>query len=390
MDILEILDQARYPKPLTNEECEISLAASRVLAEDVYVQRNMPAFRESTRDGFALASPANKQIYKLRLEEAYAGNTAIISLKDGEACPIMTGGLIPDNCFKVIPYEHAQIEDHKLIVKSLSLPDFIRPIGATCKKGDLLYHKGTILRAEHLSLLASTGNSTVSVYRKPRLAFIATGQELCTSDTIPPHGKKTATNCYVIKEMCAKYCAEFHDLGLIKDSRKDIKNILQEQGGKYDIIVSTGGMGPGKYDFLEDCFVAVGGKVITTELPMVPGKSTLVGWLKDSLFYGLPGTPTAVRPLFTILIARSLVAMQGLSEESFPDFKGKMIEKYLLRVSAIPSLWPARTIIKDSQIRLKGIGKNEYPDGYIFIEAGKDHLSINEEYHFFSLNSPFG
>lgn len=388
MHILDFLDQERYPKPLKAEPCELLAANGRVLAENIYAKRNIPSFSESTRDGFALSSIIKQETYRLRTEEAFAGNTDTIKLQDGEACPIMTGGLIPENCQFVIPHEHTEIADNSLIVNNLNLPNFIRYEGSEYKTGDLLYPKGTILRAEHISMLGSTGNNSPLVYKKPRLAFLATGEELCPLGVEPLPGKKTATNCYFFMEMCEKYGAEFHDLGLVNDNKGDIKKALQKNADKFDIIVTTGGMGPGKYDLLEECFQEVDGRKVTNKLPMVPGKSTLIGWLNDCLFYGLPGTPAAIRPLFTVLIARSLISMQGISEENFPDFKAKMMETFSVRKNPINSLWPAKTIIQNSELLLKGIKKGEYPDGYIAIDANVDKLQQGEEYYFYSLRSP--
>ena len=324
MDIFAHLTSEINPPPLGVESCAFDCAAGRVLATPVQANRAVPAYPESTRDGFALAhsSTCQPEWYQLIEKESAAGNTEEIVLQEGQACPVMTGGLIPLKTQRVIPQEHCQIVGSQLRVNSFSnSPSFIKAIGDEIAQKDIIAVQGTVLRASHLALFATTGNYDLLVFKKPRVGYFATGSELVSPETPIIPGMKVASNRYVLAELCTTFGADGFHLGILPDTEEALSSFFAQMQtpteNEMDVLISTGGMGPGRYDLVEECFRKAGGRVVVTSLSLIPGKSILIGWLKKKLFFALPGNPNAVLPLFTEVIGRTLLSLHGV-EGQYP------------------------------------------------------------------------
>lgn len=380
MEIFKHLSSELYPSPLAIEIVPFFQARGRVVAETIIVQRPIPTYAESTRDGFALAASADRggNSFQLIDKVASAGNTEIIVLDKGQACPVMTGGLVPMNAERVIPQEFCRVESETLWIEHFlqTLPLFIKKIGGEYCLGEKLLDSGAVVQPEHIALFASTGNVSVPVYRKPQVGFFSTGSELVdVTDTLLP-GKKVASNRYLLSELCAVFGAESFDLGSVSDTIQGLTDFfLQIRDSKYDVLISTGGMGPGRFDLVEECFCAAGGKVVVNVLPMRPGKSILIGWLGKTLFYGLPGTPSAIRPLFTELIARSLLSLQGFTDQFPMKRKAQLSEDIQDRASNVTLFKPGRMSYLETTTIVRPTTKTELPNCYIVV-APHQGLSV--------------
>lgn len=394
MDILNFLRNELNPPALGSEKCSLLLAGGRVLASGIISLDPVPGYDESTRDGYALGAPLGVagNSYKLNTDEAFAGNTRSIALNIGQACHVMTGGLIPVGTHCVVPKELATVFGGMLLkVCDLgSLPDFIKRCGSEFSKGQPILEKGTILKADHLASLAQIGNETVDVYKRPRVGILATGSELVElGDELAP-GLKIASNKYLLSQLCSSFGADVVDLGIVGDKEEDLTEFFSTlMARKFDVIVTTGGMGPGKYDLLETSFCSVGGRMITNSLPLSPGKSTLVGWLSDTLFFGLPGNPSAVHPLFVELIAPGLLAMQGV-QEKFPNL-GKAILQ-----TGINAKQASHTALLPGVLGFQGITrvvrfakKSEVANCYILVEPDRHVQAIGTVAMVHEVASPF-
>ncbi len=394
MDILSFLQNELNPPFLASEKCSLALAAGRVLSSDIISIDPVPGYDESTRDGFALGVPLEiaGNSYKLIKDEAFAGNTSEIALGIGQACHVMTGGLIPTGTHRVVPKELATVFGGILLkVCDLnSLPEFIKRRGSELAQGQPIWKKGTILKAAHLASLAQIGHETVDVYRRPNVGVLATGSELVELGEELAPGLKVASNKYLLSQLCSSFGADVVDLGIVGDNGDELTfffSTLAER--KFDVIITTGGMGPGKYDLLEKTFCSVGGKMITNSLPLSPGKSTLVGWLGDTLFFGLPGNPSAVHPLFVELIAPGLLSMQGL-QGIFPK-PGKAILQTVINAKK-----SRITALRQGVLELQGITrvvraaeKNEIADCYIIIDPDRNVQSVGSVAMIHEVASPF-
>lgn len=281
----------------------------------------VPCYDQSTRDGYALCgigelTGSGEYSYRLK-GEIPAGLCHDLGIEPGESYRIMTGGLVPRGTDRVITQEECCLSGNNVLIPDAPLnavQRFIREIGSEHQAGEQLVAPGSRLNEEHLALLAAAGNWTISVHRRPRVAFFCSGSELVMADGEPENGQKFSSNHLLLDNMIRKFGGVPIGYGVVADNPRAIGRVLDKIiGSDADIMISTGGVGPGKYDLFSDIIPASGAKILYRSLQVRPGRSTLFGVLGSKRYFGLPGPPSAVRILFNELVGPSLKKMQGLS-----------------------------------------------------------------------------
>ncbi|WP_417909674.1 molybdopterin molybdotransferase MoeA [Candidatus Electronema sp. PJ] len=306
--------------PLAPEQIPLSNALGRISAVAIHAQYPSPSFDQSTRDGFALASQPlfvdhRVAVFQISGESA-AGCLEYKALQLGQAIRIMTGAAVPSHCARVVPCEVCQEQADKVLVPLAELtsqPLHIRCQGQEIQAGQLLLAAGTRLLPEHLLWLAENGTQDIAVHRQPRVAVLCTGSELIKAGAVLQHGQKISGNGILLAallqaENCLCVCT-----ALVEDNAERSAALMQQiiQQHQPDLLISTGGMGPGKFDLTEQVFSLLGGEPLCNRLHVRPGKATLVGLLGKVPFFGLPGPPPAVRLLFHELVAPALRSLHG-------------------------------------------------------------------------------
>ena len=294
----------------------------RVCCEDIHAKYPLPGYDQSTRDGYAVRGPGvarDGQGLTFAVKgEIQAGLCHEISINSSEAFRIMTGGLLPIGTERVIAQEHCRISGTKLVVDHamLASPDlYIRNRGSEYPTGAQLVDAGTRLNESHLALLSAAGNIMVEVHAQPRVAFFCSGSELVMADKMLKNGQKYSSNHLLLECLVTKFGGRAAGFGVVADERREIGELLQTiKDSDADIVVSTGGVGPGKYDLFEELLPEFGAQILYRSLNVRPGRSTLFGLLEDKLYFGLPGPPTAVRVLFLELLSPLLKKMQGMRQ----------------------------------------------------------------------------
>ncbi len=300
---------------------DIGEALCRVSRLPLSAKTPQPGYDQSVRDGFVVAAGGDEVGHGKRLQvigEAPAGGTRKITLAEGTACRIMTGGMVPLGGVRVVSQEDCVEEDGLVTVPVHALQrkkTFIQKKGEQIAEGELLVEAGAILQPEHLALLAATGHTEIELYRRPRVGFFCTGSELVESpDQLVP-GLKISSNRYLLGGLVRQFLAEGEDLGIVVDTQDELNRMFDRlKSAPFDVVMSTGGMGPGKYDLLAEAFCRAGGQVIFRTLDMRPGRSALFGRLGNTLFFGLPGPPEAVWTLMNELVGPTLLRLQGARE----------------------------------------------------------------------------
>jgi len=306
-------------KPLSVETVGIKNGLYRVTSSPVTALLPRPSFDESMRDGYVVSlsagSGTGENHFKI-VDEIPAGKPSGVVLQPGAACKIMTGGCVPEGGGRVIPYENCVEKYGEITVADQfvqSTGTFIRKVGSEIGKGDKLIAAGMVLQPMHLAQLASAGVTFVEVCRRPSVAFFCTGSELRQSSNDLGRGEKVSSNSFLLQGLLTSSGCYSEDLGIIEDNADTLHNLfIKIKKQRFDLVISTGGMGPGKYDLVQKAFVQVGGKVIFSALNMRPGKSTLFGTFGSALFLGLPGPPHAVHTLFNLLAGPTVWAVQGM------------------------------------------------------------------------------
>ncbi|MCK5517370.1 MAG: molybdopterin molybdotransferase MoeA [Desulfobulbaceae bacterium] len=308
-------------KQLPGELVGLRDGLRRTVFSDVAAIVPSPSFDESMRDGYVFPLPSGHdtgiQMYTV-IDEIPAGRICIDELLPGTACRIMTGGCVPEGGACVVPYENCAEQNGEVAVEGhllQSTETYIRKTGSETSQSDILVQCGTQLQPMHLSLLSSSGVSSVVVSTRPSAGFLCTGSELKSLSGGLEKGEKFSSNSFLLEGLLTSSGACSEDLGIIGDNKSDLLDFfIKAKGRGLDLLISTGGTGPGKYDLVRDAFVKSGGQMLLTALDMRPGKSLLFGILGSTLFFGLPGPPFAVQTLFNVLVAPAILAMQGRKE----------------------------------------------------------------------------
>ncbi len=359
----------------TDHECvPLAKALSRVTARDIAARIPQPEFNQSLRDGFVLAD------YTTGTDEytdfpvrgmIQAGSTETMYLAEGHACRIMTGGMIPDGGVQVVQQEDClrlhdmvRVPTHVLRHKSL----FIQEQGTGITAGDTVINKGIALLPEHTSLLAAVGVEEIDVFRKPRIGFFCTGSELVDAEKDLRPGLKISSNRYLLEGLIRQCGAEPHYLGTVGDSVAEMTEIFRQiDNNVFDIVISTGGMGPGKYDLIEKGFDDAGGKTIYNRLNLRPGKDSLFGTLNRTLFFGLPGPPTAVRALMNALVGPAVLKMQGLNTPFPRTIQAHLQNSISLKRHGVMQLWGGVLSFQDGFCKVRATDKKEHSSCYIVL-----------------------
>ncbi len=301
-----LLDQ----KPVS-EHVPLLASLHRVLAEPIVADRDQPPFPRSTRDGFACRAEdisAAKPLHiigQLRAGEAWRSSP----LASGQAIEIMTGAPVPPGADCVVMVEHVKIKDDVLFIESgqtLEPGENIVPSGAEARSGSIIVPAGTRLAASHVAAAAACGFAAVTVYARPRVAILATGDELVSVDHTPLTHQIRNSNSYSLAAQATLAGAQPVILPVAPDDEAEIESAISGASG-CDLLLLSGGVSMGKYDFVEQALKAQGAEFLFTGAKIQPGRPVVFGKLPKQYFFGLPGNPVSTMVTF-LLFAQPLIA----------------------------------------------------------------------------------
>ena len=306
-------------EPLAEELVALDAAYHRTLARDVAARRTQPPQALSAMDGYAVrASDASHVNARLKvIGEVAAGRPFDRTLGPGEAARIFTGGVIPDGADAVVIQEDTVVEaDTITITEAASLGRHIRPAGVDFRERDVLLKAGRRLSDRDLSLAASMNCPELPVRRKPKLALLATGDELVMPGATPGPGQIVYSNGYALRALAKAEGAEVIDLGVAADTlAASTAGIRRAREAHADILVTTGGASVGDHDLVKTALEIEGVNIAFWRIAMRPGKPMLHGRLGAMRVVGVPGNPVSsyvctmlfVVPLIRALLGASIV-----------------------------------------------------------------------------------
>jgi len=388
MTLFSFVDEliAETVSPLSGEICSVVASSGRVTVRPLLAKIPQPGYDQATRDGFAVGAGGDSVADDVRFRivgEAPAGDTRRWVLPPGQACRIMTGGMVPDGAMRVVSQEDCVVEDDIVLVSARGLDrnnTFIARQGREVAAGELLVEPGSILQTEHLGLLASCGHTEIEVCRRPRVGFFCSGSELVESAAQLVPGLKLSSNCYLLDGLIRQFLAEPENLGIVPDQTGELDRILAKiKTAPLDAVLSTGGMGPGKYDLLEDAFRRAGGEVIASSLAMRPGASTLIGRLGRAVFFGLPGPPAAVRTLMNELVGPALLQVQGVRDYPPVALSVRLQRRVEIRTREVLQIKPGELSMVETGLAVRLAGRLEPPTCFILFPPGCGVLESGAE-----------
>jgi molybdopterin molybdotransferase len=300
-------------RPLGAERVPLREALGRVLQEEVTAPRPIPPLDNSAMDGFALraadvaALPASLKV----VEEIPAGRRSARRLGPGEAARILTGAPIPDGADAVVMQEETEREGDALrVLRAVRPGDHIRRAGSDVVAGQVIARPGTLLRPAHLGMLAALGRASARVTSRPRVAILATGDEIVEPDRLTDDGRIASSNSYSLQAAVAAAGGEPVYLGIAPDRPEVIQEYLERAAG-CDAVISTGGVSVGDHDYIKGVLAQLGGRMRLWRVRMKPGAPLAFALLRDTPVFGLPGNPVSSLVSFEEFVRPALLCMQG-------------------------------------------------------------------------------
>ena len=390
-------------KPLEAEEVRLEEAAGRMLARPVVARFDLPAFSNSSMDGFALraadiagaseAAPAWLPV----VADIPAGSGSAPEVAAGQAARIMTGAPLPPGADTVVPVEKTDFGDR---LSGTAAPDavrvfapvdtggYVRRRGEDVAAGEVLLEPGVRLRPQDVGMAAMTGAAVVAVHRRPKAAILSTGDELLLPGDPPGPGKIYESNSLTISALVAGTGAEVVRLGIARDSAEDIRRKLEAAADLgVDLIISSAGVSVGAYDYVKDV-VEEHGRLDFWRVNMRPGKPLAFGAYRDILFVGLPGNPVSAFVGFEVFLRPVLAKMAGWTAWERETYTGRM--EGSLDSDGRESYLRARALRDSEGWRLSLTGHqgsgNQFSlvqsNAMAIIPAGVTHLEAGEQIKF--------
>ncbi len=320
------------------EKISILDSLGRVLGEDIVAERDNPPWDNSAMDGFAVRWEDIKQEHAIQkpvtlkiIEDVAAGKMPSQTVGPGEAIRIMTGAPIPKGADTVIKVEETEhTPDSVRIFKPEARGANIRPQGEDVKKGDCIISKGTQIRPGEAGMLAILAKSFVFSYQRPRVAILSTGDELADLDERFSEEKIINSNSYGIAAAVQEAGGIPFLLGIAKDNPAALKEKISH-GLTADILVLSGGVSMGDYDFTKAVFRDLGAEMNFWKLAIRPGQPLAFGKIQGKLAFGLPGNPVSSMVTFEQLVRPAMLKMGGHRSYGRPIVQAVFQEKFSKR-----------------------------------------------------------
>ena len=308
----------------------------RVLAQDVRTDRDLPPFRRAARDGYALRSgdvEAATEQTPVQLKvvgEIAAGAGELPNIRKGEAVEIMTGAPAPDGADAVVMVEYTRLASpgHVLVLQPVKQNENIVPQGSEAREGDIVLRGGEHLTPAAIAVAASVGCAELPVYARPRVAILATGDELVDVAAQPAAHQIRNSNGYSLAAQVEAAGAEAWMLPIASDERIRLTE-LTRQGLTADLLLMAGGVSMGKYDLVEQVLTELGAEFLFTGARIQPGKPIVFGRIAQKkaapkYFFGLPGNPVSTMVTFDLFVRPIIEALAGAHPSKLHFLKARL------------------------------------------------------------------
>ncbi len=309
--------------PLPPEAVALDRALGRALAADLASRRTQPPWDVSAMDGYAVRA-ADVATVPVRLNvigSAPAGHPFRSAVGAGEAVRIFTGAPLPEGADAIVIQEDTERDGDTVIIRETSAAGrFVRRRGLDFAEGDVLVSGGSRLRPRDIALAAAMNYAEIPVRRRPRVAVLATGDELAPPGTDPGPDRIISSNSYGVGAMVRQFGGEAIDLGIAPDTRDALAaGIRQAQTSGAEILVTLGGASVGEHDLVQDALKAEGLTLDFWQIAMRPGKPLMFGRLGDMRVLGLPGNPVSAMVCARLFLVPLVEELLGLTDRGTGD-----------------------------------------------------------------------
>ena len=383
-----VLERAR---PLTSETVQIDTAAARVLAEPAAALVDLPPFRSSAMDGYAVRAEDTPGTLPVVFRIA-AGTPAPRPLARGEAMAIATGGVVPEGADAVIPHECVVEKDNEVEVPEVAVVGAnVRPTGGDVAAGGLVVGAGVRLGPAQIGALAAAGVAEVVCTRRPRVAVLTTGSELRAPGSPLGPGEVYEANGVMLAAQLAASGAEVTRLAAVADDDAAHRRSL-EQGLEFDVLVTSGGVSVGPHDLVRRIEAELGVEEVFWRVAVRPGKPVSFGVRGATLVFGLPGNPVSSLVGCELFVRPAVLALQGAADPG-PRFAAGTIGVTVSRNPGRDDLLRARTTVTEDGVSLEPVGGQEShmivraaeADALVLVPRGEGELAAGSVVRYLAL-----
>ena len=317
-EALQHIETCCKPAKKTNKPIEKSMGL--ILAKDVSSPINMPPFKQSSMDGYALIH-SEYESYKL-IGEVQAGSSKNIALKPGEVVRIFTGARIPNDADTVVMQEHVVRNNNDIKIQKLpNKHSNVRPLGEQIKIGDIALKKGTLLDEVSIGFLVGLGVSEVSIYKTPKVSILITGNEFQHIGKKLKAGQIYDSNSITLKLALKRIGIKKISISRVEDDLKSTTKAIKKCIKKADIVLISGGISVGDYDFVKEGLFNNQAKEIFYKVNQKPGKPLWFGLKGRTSIFALPGNPASSLSCFYIYVLPLIKAQIGFQNYHLPKLK---------------------------------------------------------------------
>lgn len=309
-EALEIV--AANSSVLSTQKISVHKALGHILAETIYSPISMPPFRQSAMDGYAFIHSRRHQFDVVGISQA--GDHANIKLKENQAVRIFTGAYVPNDADTVVMQEHVMVNGDSILIAKMPEPFAnVRSKGEQINAEDVVFDANTLITPAAVGFLACLGITEITVYKKPKVAILVTGNELVKPGKKLSKGKIYESNSVMLQAALQTIGVNKIKVHTVKDNLKATKKALQSILKKNDIVLVSGGISVGDYDFVKEALLKNGVEELFYKINQKPGKPMFFGSKKDTLVFALPGNPASSLTNFYIYVYSAVKNRMGFS-----------------------------------------------------------------------------
>ena len=310
-------------------------AAGRIAADSVMASHDLPLFDNSAMDGFAVRSvdvsrATMVKAVKLRVTgKIAAGDIWPKRLEEETAIRVFTGSAMPTGADAVVMQEDTieNSPEEVQILEPVKPYENVRLKGEDVRKSDVVLREGTFITPSLVGLIGGLGVSEVSVFRRLKVGLLATGSELQEPGSSPGEGKVFESNRAMLAAFVQRIGAEPNIYPIVRDDLEDTKAALAKAFDENNVVVTSGGVSVGEFDYVKQAFESMGGKQNLWKVNVKPGKPFVFGRKADKCLFGLPGNPVSALVTFVLLVRPALMRMQGAINVDLPSHSAVLLEQ---------------------------------------------------------------
>ena len=291
-------------EPFNSEEnietVDLETANDRILATAIEGKLDIPHWDNSAMDGYAVryedvkSCSADRPAILEVVENIPAGYKSTVEIKSGQAARIFTGAMLPAGADTIVIQENTQAEDNRVKILAAPQPqEFVRHQGAFYRAGMPMLEPGIVLGAADIAVLATAQCTQLPVYRRPRVAILSTGNELVTPEQTLQPGQIVDSNQYALASFVASNGGIPIKLGIVPDTPEALKAKISQAIKSADLVLSTGGVSVGDYDYVDRILAELGGELQVRSVAVKPGKPLTVAKFPNCIYFGIPGNPVS-------------------------------------------------------------------------------------------------